>query len=78
MLNARKNTFVTLGGGYDGDSESYHSDDDVDGQVRRRKRRTERQKAFKGGKRNEGSDSDYSYKSVISAGGTRRVSEFQL
>ena len=65
--------YIIIGGGYEGDSESYHSDEDEAGQARRRKRRAERQKAFKAGKRNDGSDSDYSYRSVISAGGTRHV-----
>ena len=55
------------------DSESYHSSQDGDGEARRRKRRGERQKAFKAGKRRDDSDSDYSYRSVISAGGTRHV-----
>jgi len=52
---------------------SYNSADDEDGMARRRARRKERQKAFKGGKRREGSDSDYSYRSFVSAGGTRHV-----
>ena len=50
------------------------SDDDVGGKDRRRNRRAAKQKAFKVGKRNPDSDgSEYSYKSVRSAGGTRRV-----
>ena len=52
---------------------SYNSADDEDGMARRRQRRKERQKAFKGGKRREGSDSDFSYRSFVSAGGTRHV-----
>ena len=37
------------------------------------KRRQQRHKAEKEGKRNENSDSDFSYRSVVSAGGTRHV-----
>jgi hypothetical protein len=47
-----------------GDSESYHSSQDEDGEARRRKRRRDRE---------HGDDSDHSYYSVISAGGTRHV-----
>lgn len=47
-----------------GDSESYHSSQDEDGEARRRKRRRDRE---------HGDDSDHSYYSVVSAGGTRHV-----
>ncbi|ELT92842.1 hypothetical protein CAPTEDRAFT_224063 [Capitella teleta] len=56
-----------------GDEESYHSSQDEEGQKRRKKRREKRKEAIRQGKRNEGSDSDFSYKSVVSAGGTRHV-----
>ena len=54
-------------------SESYHSSEDEAGQKRRKARRAVRDKAFKQGKRNPDSDSDFSYKSYVSAGGTRHV-----
>ena len=60
------------------DAESYHSDQDEEGKKRRQQRRKERKAAaikekqakFAKGKRNPdgGSESDYSYRSVISAG----------
>ena len=56
-----------------GKEEAYNEDEDEAGKERRRKRRETRQKAFKTGKRRDGSDSDYSYRSVVSAGGTRHV-----
>ena len=56
-----------------GAEESYHSSEDEEGQARRKKRRNKRVEDMKKGKRNADSDSDYSYRSVYSAGGTRRV-----
>ena len=44
--------------------ESYHSSQDEDGEARRRRRRRDRE---------HGDDSDHSYYSVVSAGGTRHV-----
>ena len=62
-----------LADGGRGDAESYHSSQDEEGQARRQKRRgerkkkavTEKKKRFKQGKRNDGSDSEFSYKSEV-------------
>ena len=62
-------------------AHSYHSSKDAEGRARRKKRRQQREVAykkemdarFKKGKRNADSASDYSYKSFVSAGGTRHV-----
>ena len=59
MRRRKKNADGTYG-----DSESYHSSQDEDGEARRRKRRRDRE---------HGSDSEHSYYSVVSAGGTRHV-----
>ena len=56
-----------------GDAESYHSSQDEAGKERRKKRRQGRKEKIAKGGRNAGSDSDFSYRSVRSAGGTRHV-----
>lgn len=62
-----------LADGTYGDEESYHSSQDEEGKTRRKERRKKREQALKEGKRNKDSDSEYSYRSVVSAGGTRHV-----
>ena len=56
-----------------GSFEDYNSDDDAVGGERRRKRRQLRAQKLARGGRNEDSESEFSYRSVHSAGGTRRV-----
>ena len=68
VLRRKKNKDGTYG-----KEEAYDSDKDIDGKERRRARREQRQLAFKAGKRRDDSDSDYSYRSLRSAGGTRHV-----
>ena len=61
-MNRRKK----LAGGKRGEEEDYHSDDDLEGKQRRQARRKKHgEKIHKGG-RNDNSDSDYSYRSVVS------------
>ena len=56
-----------------GDDDSYHSSQDEAGKTRRQKRRRQQKEKLAQGGRNVGSDSDYSYQSVVSAGGRRHV-----
>ena len=68
VMRKKKNADGTYG-----KEEEYNEDADKAGKERRRKRREKRQKAFKAGKRRDDSDSDFSYRSIVSAGGTRHV-----
>ena len=68
VLRKKKNADGTYG-----KEEEYNEEADVAGKEHRRKRRETRQKAFKVGKRRDDSDSDFSYRSIVSAGGTRHV-----
>ena len=62
-----------LDNGSHGNSESYNSSQDEEGKQRRKTRRTRDRVKYQSGKRVPGSESEYSYRSAVSEGGTRRV-----